>query len=372
MLRTENKNSITEKQRLLYQTMDARDSLIKLIDYFPLYRLAKLLRGGAKLAQILYKVPYEVWEGIFNFLSDDETSMRDLKVKEARLILKALIAATELHLDCCDDEDEKAKLQSWIRKMNDTLQELESQPDQDAAFESMKRLRSALINNYPTVLRVLRDVFGAQVQELAYNTLKKMIPGMVIKGLIKYVVNKILTKKLGEEAAKRLAPLVGIGISLAEFTSLMVILNEIRDMQSLIDRLMAEIITQLIDEGHLKWPSKGLYIWIDDQPRFQGATATLTPYLYYLFQSGGEWKLSGNYCKTKFAQGGEIQEALTDANFDPVENVWKIHYSIDQNDAESTNCYESGDLVFLAVYCEIKKGAELLHKSNVLVGAVKR
>ena len=365
-----NNKSIEELQKELNELISSRNDLIKLLEFFPLIRLKRLINLLTKLYNVLGRLPMKVWDVLFEFVRCNNKKLEELTVDELKKLVEALKAIADLELEAAKDETTKKALQKWLEKLDETLKVLSTLTEKDKAIaiKAIIALKQFLKDHYPKILAALLIYFGDDIKKAAKNAFKKALPGIIIKTIIKRIAYKILVKRLGKEMAKRLMPLVGLALTLAEFVAILGILNRIDNFQKLIDQLLIAILKKLISKERLGWPTKSKYVWFKD-PDLRGATITITAYVHCFRIVDEEWLSDKNPCKLEFSVGKVIRIKLDDSskgNYKKDKKLWEIPFTIDQDSLKKAPCVKGAKLCYIYLEIITTKGGKTMTRYLVI------
>jgi hypothetical protein len=250
----EEEDAIIERIKKLQEAITVLHGMLEMIsealNYFPMYATLRLLLLMADLYELLSKVPLVVYEAMGDFLICRNEALLKLAVKELKQLVEVLISIAKLDIEACQDEMKKEQLKAWLKKLEEALQKFEgfTEKHKDQAIEVIIKLKEYLIKYAPDILQMLRTVFDEplkkKIDEIARNRVKKII-GQLIKDIAQRIIEQILIKRLGEEAARKWIPVVGPLLTLIESTAIIALLKKYEHTKKALDELYIELVIEL-------------------------------------------------------------------------------------------------------------------------------
>ncbi len=358
---------IEELSKELNRLIEEYNKLIEAQDLLPTVRMIKLMEKIIGLLGILRKVPKVLWRALFRLVRCDDGGLVDLPVEELKLLVELLKAIAELELEAEEDAARKDALRDWIRKLDETLDQWKDSWTREQAIAAVRALKAFLRDAYPAILAALLEYFGDDIQQQVEGLV--LSPG-TLKWILKKLIEKILIRRLGEEAAKRFIPWVGVGLTLAELIALGYVITRLGNLRELIDEMRAELVRRLVDAG-LRWPTSSEYVWFKP-PLFTGARVRVRAYVHCAKLVNGKPVWKETPCRVTFEQGNELTATLKENSelFDKEAGVWKLPYTINMASLEQSECMKDADIcyLYLEVFITFADGNTLT--ASLLVGAV--
>ncbi|MCH9682839.1 MAG: hypothetical protein K0V04_15490 [Deltaproteobacteria bacterium] len=243
------------------------------LDAIPLFRSAGFMITLKQLYDFYASIPPPVFKGLVLFIRCENEHLVEFTVAELKLLLQGLLVQAQLELEIVEDAKLKKQLQGWIKKLGEAIAEFKLDATKDVAIAAVMAVKSALIANYDLVLKGLQDYFGIDVfgklDELGKSIAKSVFLAY-LKGKLKTVLLKMLARRIGEEAAKKYLPGIGLLITLAEAGAALQLTFQRIVLEKLLDVLLLAALAKLVDLG-LGWPQiPNGYLFFRD-PRYKGA-----------------------------------------------------------------------------------------------------
>lgn len=339
------KTEIQKLQELVNKLIQQRNDLIKTLDYFPLYRLSKILVLLSDLIALLSKIPPRVAIALVQYLRCRDKYLANLAVRELKRLAQILLQHAKLDLELEANQARKQELGAWIKELETRLNAWDDKQTKAAARKILAELKRFLKKNSPWILALLLEYYGdailTEIEKLPGKVAKAAVTS-ALKLILKKVIQRLLVKRLGKELAKRFVPYVGLALSLAEFSAILVLVSKIDDLGEMIDTLLLKLIEKLVDKGW-KWPSQSTYVWFAAEAQ-KNAKVKLCAWVACARKVSGKvvWD-QPKPCKVKFAGAGGgshcISAVLNQTVWDPKDKCWKVMYTFDKTSVESSKCY---------------------------------
>ena len=365
---------IAELARALNELYSQYDTLVELTNYIPLVRFTRLLVLIAKITTALSDVPLVVWEALFAYLRCDDERLADLTKEQLKKLVEGLLGLAELEKEAAEagtGENPRitpGELEPWIERLQELLNQFDDFTQQQAV-EAIAAAKEFINETFERVIPWYLDLFGEELRDTILRAGGVSAALFAIKAALKTIIYRILAKRLGVEAAKRLMPLVGVVISLVEFFAFLAILARLESIREAIDHILAELLNRLIDEGYYGWPTNFTYVWFKD-PDCRGARVVITPYVQCFRRQGDKLVRDEESCRLEFTFDPEITAHLTEDSefFKRDKGQWEIPFRLDEDVVNSAPCVEGAVLCF--VYLRIRKVlGDQVTTLNLLVGA---
>jgi len=350
-----NKNTAAAHlQESIRNAMASRKAAAHVLEFIPQNILAKLILVLVEVYNVYTKVPKRVWSLLYSFLAGDEEELRTMTLAEAKQLIGALKVALLLKIEVTNDPNELEQLRQFLSKVEALERQLETVQDVQLAIDRVLDLLGLLLQQFPTVVRLLYSFFSEDLKTAAFNAFEKKLPAIVIKQALKMAIHPMLIKRYGDLLAKKLMPFVGLAMTLVEFSAIVGLLARIEHLDRTIDALLAELIHLFIEPGELSWPAGTSNVWIADRPDTRNRQVRITPFVHCFEYRDGDLRLEEHPKQIAFTEGRHLSVLLDHtANhfYDPHTKTWEFNFYLDNQSVKEAIAHNPTSLCI--TYLEI-------------------
>lgn len=343
-----NVDDLIDQINRVQQDMDWYNNLSK---FFPTPSTIRLIKIVHKIKKKFEEIPSDQWKLIVAFWNCDARALNGLG--KDKLIAFAEVLRLNLELRSASlvvPGTEGNQIKDYLDNHHKDLEErIRNAQTDDIARDALMEMKRVLKVDYKPLWLLFIAVYNEDLaKEIAKagSTGLRAKAGKAIKTILKKVITKIIVKKAAKETAKKLIPYVGVFLTLSEAIGYGVVLDEIKRLDELLNRLLCKLVDYYVSLGR-EWPLHYKSIWVKPRTllkgKFKSGFLSWKNYIQCCSEDEEKGCVCGEKCLLTF--NGGFREAvkaipidLAEARYDITTKTWYFRNDIDRLMVDQSPC----------------------------------